>query len=100
MENSHSTSYKKDLDKFVIDSYQFENWITDIDIYKNTLFASSHEGILTVASNREESVKRRPQFKFLKSSNKLTEVLSSKTTIEFVDPVIVSLLFIVFASPV
>lgn len=65
--------HKKDLDKFVIDSYQFENWITDIDIYKNTLFASSHEGILTVASNREESVKRRPQFKFLKSSNKLTD---------------------------
>ncbi|UOO83452.1 hypothetical protein [Neisseria dumasiana] len=45
----------------------FDYWVTDMDIYKNTLFVSSHEGIDSIATNRQEVINEEPKFEFIPS---------------------------------
>ena len=70
-EKMDKISQKESNKHCVID---FDYWVTDIDIYKNTLFISSHEGIDNFATNRQELRKGEPKFEFFpQQKNKLTE---------------------------
>lgn len=63
---------KKTLDSCKNNNISFDYWITDIDIYRNTLFVSSHEGIKAIATERTDN-RGNPEFKFLNHSHKITD---------------------------
>lgn len=61
---------KKDLENISDDSTEFDFWLTDMDIFRNTLFVSSNEGVISQGTNRTD-IGDNPKFEFTDKRNNI-----------------------------